>query len=58
MFSNIRSKGLDEYLKTSPKNTQTAIVCLEDIIFRLNELFNLPSDYGEKEFDAYIKSLE
>ncbi len=57
MFENIRSKGLGEYLKSNPKTTKTAIVCLEDIIFRLNELFNLPFDYGEKEFDTYIKSL-
>lgn len=57
MFNNIRSKGLGEYLKSNPKTTKTAIVCLEDIIFRLNELFNLPFDYGEKEFDMYIKSL-
>ena len=58
MFGNIRSKGLSEYIKSNDINTQTAIVCLEDIIFRLTELYNLPLDYGEKDFNIYIKSLD
>ncbi len=57
MFSSVRSKGLSNYIEKTNNKTEWAVVCLEDIIFRLNELYNLPFDYGEKEFSAYINEL-
>lgn len=50
-----RTDGIANYAKK--RDLVHATVLLEDVIFRLTELTNLPYDYGCREFDAYIKTL-
>ena len=51
-----RGDCLSEYVKV--KDVTHATVLLEDIIFRLNELKNLPEDFGAEDFERYIRILE
>jgi len=51
-----RDDGLREYAKS--RDLIHATVLLEDIVFRLEDLCNLPLDYGCREFDRYIKVLQ
>ena len=51
-----RTDRLAVYVKI--KDVNHATVLLEDLIFRLKELTNLPEDYGVEDFAGYIKILE
>ena len=51
-----RTARLSEYVRV--KDAAHAVVLLEDIIFRLRELKNLPESFGEEDFMSYIKILE
>ncbi len=57
LFENIHTGGLENFVKTCEDKTKLSIICLEDIIFRLNEVYNLAFDYGEKEFYEYLKKM-
>lgn len=57
LFNNLRGEnGIIEYYKLS-KDEKHIIVVLEDILFRLNELKDLPEDYGNKGFNALLNKL-
>ena len=58
LFGNIHTGGLENFVKTCEDKTKLSIICLEDIIFRLNEVYNLAFDYGEKEFYEYLKLIK
>lgn len=51
-----RVDRLADYVKV--KDITHATVLLEDIIFRLKELSNLPEDFGVEDFERYVKILE
>lgn len=51
-----RSDGIARYVKQ--RDLIHATVLLEDVIFRLADLTNLPHDYGCEDFDAYISVLQ
>lgn len=50
-----KNDGLRRY--AAKRDLIHATVLLEDVVFRLVELCELPCDYGCKEFDAYVKVL-
>ena len=50
-----RDDGLRAY--AGCRDLTHATVLLEDVVFRLVELCELPEDYGCKEFDAYVETL-
>lgn len=58
LFENIHTGGLENFIKNCEDKTKLSIICLEDVIFRLNEVYNLALDYGEKEFYEYLKSMQ
>ena len=58
LFENIHTGGLESFIKTCEDKTKLSIICLEDIIFRLNEVYNLALDYGEKEFCEYLNLIK
>jgi len=57
LYGNLRSGDFKEIFKKTD-NDEVFVVFLEDLIFKLNELNNLPFDYGEKDFDNYTASLK
>ena len=57
LYKNLRNGGIKHYFESCNNKDEAAIVCLEDIIYRLNELNNLPFDYGEEEFEHYLNIL-
>lgn len=58
LFENIHTGGFEDFVKNCEDKTKLSIICLEDIIFRLNEVYNLALDYGEKEFYEYLKLVK
>lgn len=57
LYDGIRKVDkLADYVKL--KDATCATVLLEDIVFRLKELKNLPEDFGAEDFERYIKILE
>lgn len=51
-----RISGLCEFVKL--RDGESATVLLEDIVFRLRELINLPEDFGAEDFLGYLGILE
>jgi len=54
LFQGLRPGSIDKYLDCNVETTEKAIVLLEDLIFRLKELNNLPLNFGEEQFEEYI----
>lgn len=57
LFDGLRPKGIEFYLSNDLADHEKKIVILEDIIFRLNELYSLPGVFGIDEFDEYILTI-
>lgn len=57
LYQNLRPGGLQQYFSWDVPDTERAIVLLEDLIFQLNELNNLPSDFGHEGFRQYVGLL-
>ncbi len=57
LFDGLRPKGIDFYMEKDLTPDEKNIVILEDIIFRLNELYSLPDTFGADEFDEYIEKI-
>lgn len=57
LYQGLRPGGLHTYFSTAVPREERAIVLLEDVIFQLNELNNLPLDFGQQQFDEYVTFL-
>ena len=57
LYRNLRNANISEYIKNTQNKTELAVVCLEDLIFHLNELYNLPYNYGEIPFADYLAEM-
>lgn len=57
LYDDLRPGGLDAYFIREIKLTERVIVLLEDIIFQLTELNNLPESYGEDQFERYLSQM-
>lgn len=57
LFDGLRPLPFIDYLCKEIDINKKAVVLLEDIIFNLNELNNLPSDFGQEKFSKYIKEI-
>jgi hypothetical protein len=57
LYHNLRPGGLHSYLAKQIEVSEQAIVLLEDIVFHLKELNNLPNMAGEELFDEYLITL-
>ena len=57
LFDNIRRKGEIGKYCMKMDDAKYYIVVLEDIIFKLDEIVDLPFDYGDKDFDEYIEQF-
>lgn len=58
LYDGLRPGGIDKYLIKDIPEVERAIVLLEDMIFCLNELNNLPHDFGIDQFEEYLKKLK
>lgn len=57
LFDGLRPKGIEFYMSKDIPGEEKNIVILEDMIFRLNELYSLPGMFGADDFDEYISIL-
>ena len=57
LYQGLRPGGLQAYFSVEVPQEERAIVLLEDIVFQLNELNNLPLSYGQIQFEDYIQFL-
>ena len=57
LFDGLRPKGIEFYMSRYIPEEEKNIVVLEDIIFRLNELYSLPDMFGADDFDEYIGKI-
>ena len=53
----MRPQGVDVYLRCGQEKGKMATVLLEDLVFQLNELNNLPESFGENEFEQYMDTI-
>lgn len=58
LFGGLRPGDIAAYLQKKEKTARTATVLLEDILFRLGDLYGLPSDFGSAAFDTYLASID
>lgn len=57
LYEDIRKPDcFDEFAKV--KDVRHTVVILEEIIYRMNELCELPFDYGTEDFNFFISKLE
>lgn len=57
LFYGMRPQGVDVYLRCGQEKGKMATVLLEDLVFQLNELNNLPESFGENEFEQYMDTI-
>lgn len=50
--------GVEKYLQKEININEKIVVLLEDLVFQLNELNNLPLDFGKEQFDVYLDKLD
>lgn len=58
LYQGLRPDGIEKYLQSEVPDVQKAIVVMEDIIFQLNELNNLPENYGCESFGNYLECID
>lgn len=58
LFDGLRPGNINRYLNNNLPEVEKATVLLEDVIFKLSELNDLPFDYGEMQFKYYANELE
>ncbi len=58
LFGGLRPGDITAYLQKKTLDARIAIVLLEDILFHLNDLYGLPSDFGSAAFHTYLSSIE
>lgn len=58
LFDGLRPGKISDYLSKDISLLKKATVLLEDIVFNLTELNNLPIFFGEKDFTAYISDIQ
>lgn len=57
LYHNLRNGTISACMEIMKDKNQKAVVCIEDLLFHLNELYNLPYDYGEQAFSEYLNDM-
>lgn len=58
LFDRLRPDALSDYIKKNIDDGEKSVVLFEDLVYRLNEVNNLPFDYGIGEFKEYVEQLQ
>ena len=57
LYDGLRPGGVTEYMDKQTDFSERAFVLLEDIVYQLTDLNNLPEDFGEEQFEKYIEDI-
>lgn len=57
LYQGLRSGDLQYYCAQETSAQERAVVLLEDLVFRLQEVNNLPGDYGVTQFEQYCNGI-
>ncbi len=57
LYQGLRPGRVDTFLRGAMPIAHKAVVLLEDMIFRLNELIGLPLDFGIEQYEEYVNDV-
>lgn len=57
LYQGLRPGKIERFLCCDMPKSRKAVILLEDLIFRLNELTGLPEDFGTEQYEEYVDGI-